>query len=535
MNLRVVALALIMFLCCQAAPFMVDVSAAGDSALEQLLEIFERRGAISSEEALSVREAIMKEEQDILKREEELKTKERQMQDRERILRERERTFAAEENASDKKGEVAEKQITRSTLASRQDAGVGEEEVQTPIPLAAQYNDGFCFATDDGESYSLCIGGLLQADYRYFNYDAEDPGKNRFDLRRTRMLMKGSLWRRFNYKFEYEFEGAGSRRLLDAYVDTNILTGVYIRAGQFKTPYGFEWSSKDKDMVFAERSMGSFLTPGRDLGIMAYGSMWQDTMNYGVGLFNGDGLDDATTGDEDSPEWTGRLVVSPFNHWKRPELKHLQLGGSFSYAKVDRTNVDATVKTAGLTPFFDVASSAKFNIIRDADVRTRYGAELSWTYGPLLLKSEYYQLKFKDITTSSNRFDVELVDYYVSLLWMITGENPVIMNGLLQPITPRQSLRRGGWGGLGLALRYDAFEADESVYDNLIFAGNSVAEATAYSVALNWYVDPFVKIILDYTRTDFDEPLLIARDSISGTAIYSDKEDVVTTRFQFKF
>jgi phosphate-selective porin len=151
------------------------------------------------------------------------------------------------------------------------------------------------------------------------------------------------------------------------------------------------------------------------------------------------------------------------------------------------------------------------------------------------LSGEYYQLNFNDVTTSADQFDVKLEDYYISLLWMLTGERPMLQNGILQPIRPDQNIWNGGLGGLGLALRYDVFEADESVYDNLIIVGNSVAQAKAYSVALNWYLDPYVKLILDYTNTRFDQPLLILRDSISGTAIYSKKEDVITTRFQFEF
>ena len=268
---------------------------------------------------------------------------------------------------------------------------------------------------------------------------------------------------------------------------------------------------------------------------MAHGSLWQDAVNYGIGLFNGDGEDNSTAGDEDSPTWVGRLVVSPFKHWKMPVLENLQVGGSFAYGKIDRTNVNIAVKTTGLTTFFDVASSAKFNIIRDADSRTRYGAEFAWPYGPLLLSGEYFQLDFKDITTSADQFDAKLDDYYVSLLWMISGEHPVISNGVLQPITPNRNIWNGGWGGIGLAMRYDVFKAGDSVYDNLIIAGNSVAEAKAFSVALNWYLDPYVKLIVDFTRTRFDQPLLISRDPINGTAIYSEQEDVVTTRFQFGF
>ena len=534
MNVRIIML-VFMLLGCQVVPGMVARSEAGSSALEQLLDIFEKKGAISTQEANSLRQVISEEEKELLKVQQELEAKEKYLLERERVLNERETAIGKREVSPMEKEEVIETGPEASSRTDRKEVGKNAQQVPTSIPLEARYKDGFCLAASDEEMVSLCIGGLLQADYRYFKYDNEDPDKNGFDLRRVRMLLKGSMLRHFDYKFEYEFEGAGSRRLLDAYVDANLLEEASFRVGQFKTPYSFEWLTKDKNLVFAERSMGAYLTPGRDLGVMAHGSLWQDAINYGIGLFNGDGMDDATTGDEDSPEWVGRLVVSPFKNWKHPELGHLQVGGSFGYAKIDRTNVNVSVKTTGLTPFFTVASSAKFNIIRDADTRTRYGAEFAWTYGPLLLSGEYFQLNFKDITTSADQFDAKLDDYYVSLLWMITGENPVILNGILQPIQPNQSIWNGGWGGLGLAMRYDVFEADESVYDNLIIVGNSVAQAKAYSVALNWYLDPYVKFILDYTRTDFDQPLLIARDPISGTAIYSEKEDVITTRFQFGF
>ena len=535
MIIRIIFMLVFTLVWCQVIPVMVTRSEAGSSALEQLIDIFEKRGAISSPEANSIRQAISEEEKELLKVKQELEAKEKYLLERERVLNERETAIGKKEAAPVEKEEVIETKTEASSQTDHKEIGKNDQQATTAIPLEARYKDGFCLTAPDEEMASLCIGGLLQADYRYFNYDNEDPGKNGFDLRRVRMLLKGSMLRHFDYKFEYEFEGAGSRRLLDAYVDANLLKEASFRIGQFKTPYSFEWLTKDKNLVFAERSMGVYLTPGRDLGVMAHGSLWQDAINYGIGLFNGDGMDDATTGDEDSPEWVGRLVVSPFKHWSKPALEHLQVGGSFGYSKIDRTNVNVTVKTTGLTSFFNVASSAKFNIIRDADTRTRYGAELAWTYGPLLLSGEYFRLDFKDITTSADQFDAKLEDYYISLLWMLTGERPVLRNGILQPIQPDQSLWNGGWGGLGLAVRYDVFKADDSVYDNLIIVGNSVAEAKAYSVALNWYLDPYVKLILDYTNTKFDQPLLIFRDSISGTAIYSEKEDVVTTRFQFEF
>ncbi|MCK4349188.1 MAG: hypothetical protein KAW47_11295, partial [Thermoplasmatales archaeon] len=114
-------------------------------------------------------------------------------------------------------------------------------------------------------------------------------------------------------------------------------------------------------------------------------------------------------------------------------------------------------------------------------------------------------------------------------------ERPTFQNGVLQPLKPDKTLWNGGWGALGLAFRYDVFRADGSAYENLITEGYSVREADSYSIALNWYLNPFTRLTFDVTRTTFDSPLLIYRDSLTGTAIYSDREDVLTGRFQFHF
>ena len=323
--------------------------------------------------------------------------------------------------------------------------------------------------------------------------------------------------------------------MLDAYVDTKIWPFLSFRVGQFKEPFSLELSTPDQNLFFAERSAGFFLTPFRDIGIMAFSNLWNDRIYYGLGIFNGDGLDEITGGDGDAPQLTGRLVYYPFGTQGVSFLGDLEVGGSFSFANIDRNNVNIQVATTGLTSFFDVASRAKFRIIREADQLTRYGAELGWAHGPVALMSEYFYNLYEGIQTSAEQFDIELTDYYISLLWMVTGEKPVFKNGIFQPIHPRKSLWHGGWGGLGLAFRYDAFEADENVYENLFVPGDSIRQADAYTFSVNWYLNSFVQLMLDYTRTEFDRPLLIARDSLTGTAIYSDKEDVLTGRFQFAF
>jgi phosphate-selective porin OprO/OprP len=496
--------------------------------LEQLLELLAEKSLINQEELERIKEAAVRDRERLTRKWKELEAREEALREREEQLKgkglrlQREKPIASTEAQ-------AEQAPTKAAQTSPD-----SPKIKTAIPLEISYDNGFCLNAPEHDA-ALCLGGLLQTDYRFYGYDDVDAQKDKFDLRRVRLRLAGHVSSRFDYKFEYEFQGAGSRNLLDAYGDAHILPYLSFRIGQFKEPFGLEQNTRDSDIFFAERSMGYFLTPQRDVGLMAHASLWNGRVDYAFGFFNGDGLDDTASGDVDAPEWTGRLVFAPFKHQKSNILQDLQVGGSGSYAPIDRNNVDIHVKTAGLTPFFDVSSMAKFNIIREVSDRSRLAAELAWAYSSFAFMGEYVNLTYRNIDTSSEKFDTTLQDYYLAFLWMITGENPSFRNGILQPIRPQRNLFDGGWGGLALALRYDHFIADKSVYDHLINAGDSVREAEAFTVAVNWYLSPLIRMTFDYTRTDFDQPLLIGRDALKGTSFFSDYEDSFTTRFQMGF
>ncbi|MDY6838717.1 MAG: porin [Thermodesulfobacteriota bacterium] len=533
---------LILILFASLALGTAQPSLATNLAIEKLLEIFEDKGVITASELQAINEAMAEDQKRLLRQEKEMDEREKTLKRWQKELEEKEAALKAKESA------LSHRQVSppgKLPAASTTVEGQGEapppktpslgKKTEEKTPVEASYKNGFCLNTFEPERFTLCLGGLLQADYRYYDYEEGDPEEDRFDLRRTRLLVTGEALGRYEYEFEYEFEGAEARNLLDAYVDAHLSPYASFRIGQFKEPFSLEHCNLDSLGFFAERSMGFYLTPRRDVGFMAHGSLLDDQVHYGLGIFNGDGLDDTPGGDVDSPEYTGRWVLAPFWGQEMPWWDSFQIGGSMSYAKIDRNNVEIQVKTTGMTTFFDVASRGKFNIIRDADDCFRYGAELAWTMGPVALAGEYFHVFYKDITTSAEQFDFEMDDYYVSLLWMLTGEKPILRKGVFQSISPKRSLWEGGCGAVGLAFRYDAFEADDIAYDVLVEAGNSVREADAYTIALNWYLDETVRLVLDATRTDFDQPLLIDRDPITGEAVYSDREDVFTGRFQFRF
>jgi phosphate-selective porin OprO/OprP len=501
---------------------------AQDSAFDTLIQILEEKRLLTEKEVEAIRGTVEQERERLL-------DKERELTEREEALRQREEELKAKEKAPEVRPEETG---VPSEEKGREGAPRGPSEEEEPgkaIPIKVSFKDGLRFTSEEPEQFNLHLGGLLQADYRAFDYDHAEPGKNGFDIRKARLLLEGQFLDRFDYGFQYEFQGVESKNLLDGYVGARLVPELGLRVGQFKEPFSLQHVTSDRNTFFAERSIGYYLTPLRDIGVMAHGSVWGDAINYGVGFFNGDGRDGLTRGEEDALEVTGRVAVKPFAHSPWPLLQNLQVGGSMSHARIDNTNVQINVKTAGLTTFFDVASGSKFGMIRDADTRTRQGAEFGWAFGPFAIQGEYIDLGYEDVMTSAKRFDIDLEDTYVAGLWMITGERPTFERGVFQPIKPRKNFLNGGWGALGLALRYDTFEADEDVYVNLVQEGISVREAEAYTVALNWYLNPYARLILDYTTTEFDRPLLIRRDTLTGETEFSDEEEVITARFQLGF
>lgn len=516
---------------------------AEGQALLELLDLLRQNGAISKEQATKIKATSAKDQKALAEREKALAEREKALFQKEQAFKAKQEARSPDQNNMVQPAGRApdarlaeEKQDVTTTKAETKKSVQEVSQNKKTFPLEAVFDDGFYLRTREKDLFELRIGGLLQVDYRYFNYEgAGDPDKDRFDIRTARLLLAGRFYHRFSYKFQYEFQGAGGRRLLDAYLDARVAPFVSFRVGQMKTPFSLEQYTSVKNIIFAERSMGFLLTPLRDVGLMAHASFWKDRIYYGAGLFNGDGLDDTVGGDSDSPEFTGRIVYAPFRNMNIPLLNWFQVGGSYSFAKADRNNVKIIDVTSGLTEFFNVNSAAKFNIIRDVDARTRYGAELAWAYGPVLAWGEYINLQFSDVKTSDAQFDINLKDYYGALMWMVTGEKPTLKHGVIQAIRPDRNLFQGGWGALGIAFRYDHFDAGDSAYEYLVEPGTSVRKATAYTIGLNWYLNPYIRVLLNATRTNFDRPLLIEKDSLTGETVYSDMEDVITGRVQLQF
>ncbi len=402
----------------------------------------------------------------------------------------------------------------------------------------AGYKGGFYIKSEEEGGIEMRLGGSFQSDYRY--YAESERSDNRFDIRRARLIFNGQLTRWFRFGMEYEFQGNETSNLVDAFGEFVYGTSG-IRFGQFKEPFSLEILEKNKAIMFAERSMGYYLSPGRDVGIMGYTSLFKERLHFSAGLFNGDGDDGSARGNEhDEPEAAARLVIAPFKQINNKWIESFQFGGSGTFVKADNLNIDLRVKSAGMADtsrnIYELTHNTKFGVIESVDERIRTGIEAAWAFGPFALQAEKRWFTYKNLNPvgSTPESDADFSTWYVSAAWALTGENHYFSQGLLKAVYPDRFFNpsENTWGAFVLAARIEHFSGDKDWINPVSHV--SVEEADGFSIALNWIMFPMCRLVADYSYTDFSDPIKV-RVLPDGSTDYIDEENCVTLRLSMDF
>jgi phosphate-selective porin OprO/OprP len=169
-----------------------------------------------------------------------------------------------------------------------------------------------------GTEDRLAVGGFLQ-----LQADALDRGDSRFTssndrfyIRRARFNLSGKLQDRVDFRVELELAGslaetsAYRAQATDAWVAIDLAPYARLRAGQLKTPFGYEQLSSDLKAFTIERSLANDrLTFSRQIGLQLEGLI-HDRVTYAAGAFNGSGTN-TNANDNDSFLWAARVATRP--------------------------------------------------------------------------------------------------------------------------------------------------------------------------------------------------------------------------------
>jgi phosphate-selective porin OprO/OprP len=130
------------------------------------------------------------------------------------------------------------------------------------------------------------------------------------------------------------------------------------------------------------------------------------------------------------------------------------------------------------------------------------------------------------LATGGARTEAEVRAWQVAASWMLTGESASFRGP-----TPRNPFRpsAGGWGALEVAARFHRWEIEDDVFAaGFASATASPEQADAWTLGLSWYLNPFVKLVLNYERTEFEG---------GGAVLGTDRpdEEALLTRFQLSY
>ncbi len=185
------------------------------------------------------------------------------------------------------------RQLEAENRQLRQELGVGGSGAASVKPA--------------GKESVLTINGLVQVQGEFGDKgDSRGSANDRFRLRRLRLGAAGRFLEEFDFKIEGEYVGT-SASLTDGYINWSHFAWANVKAGQFKSPFGYEFLAADPKLLLVERTFGTDrLTLGRQVGVQINGDFFEKRLSYAAGAFNGNGMN-VTTNDNENFNYVGRL------------------------------------------------------------------------------------------------------------------------------------------------------------------------------------------------------------------------------------
>lgn len=378
-------------------------------------------------------------------------------------------------------------------------------------PVVTVGTKGFSLESPDGD-FKLRMRSLVQADSRFYFDDGGVPANDGFLIRRARMEFIGSLYDKFEYRIMPEFAGT-TPSLLDAWLSWKIDPAFIIQAGKVRLPIGLERFQSRESNLMTEFGYPTSLVPNRDIGANIQGAVLGGKLDYYLGAFNGtpDGGSIVTDADDDKT-LAARVFAHPFLTSDIDGLRGLGIGLAGTYGNAEGT--PAGYRTVGQQTFF----SWRAGVVDDGTV-WRLVPQLYYYNGPLGIQAEY-AISSQQVKTAAAFDTLDNTAWQVTASYVLTGEDSTFKG-----VKPKHNVGFGGdpgWGAWQVVARVSELDIDDNAFPLYANPLTAAAKVTSYGGGINWYLNPQVRISLDYNLSQFDGAG--KRD-----------EHVLISRFQYRF
>jgi phosphate-selective porin OprO/OprP len=386
-----------------------------------------------------------------------------------------------------------------------------------PVPLQTNFGNGFQLQTDD-EEFRLQVHVLSQVEARVWGNGRQVPPNSGFFFPRQRFFFNGRITRPIEYVFSIN-RGLNSLDLLDAFLNYHPDDRFQVRFGRYMTPLTYDqFAIRPMWLPTPERSLFTTnLGLNRQIGLMAWGFLFDHRLDYAAGVFNGsrNSFQSLSHG----KDFISYLNARPFQEseslWY---LKYLNVGTSVAFGRQDQSPVPAALRVGAVSPDAAIPGVATvpflvFNqdVIERGD-RLLGSVHAAYFFRGLSLMGEW-QYGYGSYATAARPSPVAVPfsGFYVTAAYFLTGEH-VDARIMVQPRRPLIPTGRGqvrGPGALEAVARVSELRVGESVFTGGFADPNLWSKsAVTTEVGVNWYWNEHFKIYTFWLHGDFGEPVV---------------------------
>ena len=387
-------------------------------------------------------------------------------------------------------------QLEQENAQLKQQAELNEDRlgtVETRAAKTAQFGWAPTISDPNG-NFTFKPRGVIDVDAAVFSsheggYDYNDGTA----FRRLRLGFEGTAFKWFNYRAEVDFAG-NAVNITDAYLQYTKIPKTVLTIGQHKAPFGLESNNSDNYNMFIERGMftNAFGNAGaeRRIGISAAYAP-KENINIAGGLFGDNESISRGSGAAPGESWgvNGRATWEPV--FETGRIIHLGISGFYRDRLKSGDVPDAVRLNDRPNIRIDNGNIADTGVITNVRSMHYAGAEAAGVFGPLTVAGEAGRLWLDRFGADNARFS----GYYGYAAYMLTGETRPFKGGNFDRIRPFHELGNGGLGAFEVALRYDHLNLGDTPV--AARAGNQASSMTA---GLNWYFNPYAKLMFNWVR-----------------------------------
>jgi phosphate-selective porin OprO/OprP len=356
------------------------------------------------------------------------------------------------------------------------------------------------------------------------------------NFRRARFGIDGRLYKDFDYALIYEFGGSGAEdtgHIQEAWAQYTGLKPFRIKLGAFEPNIGLAAAVSTSQMPLMERPAAAEIARN-----VAAGDSRSALQVAGNGIFGeGDSglatrwfLSTAVTGNTvstfnanassfsaqpfgEQQAWIGRVALAPFasTDWQA----HFGLNAQYVFHPNDATGSTNPRYPVQLRDRPELRIDGT-RLIDTGAIDARhvavYGAEAGLTVRNFLIEGEYFKYNIdRRITTATALGDPRFDGWYVQGVYVLTGEprpyNPAEARFDAPKMNYNFNPAAGTWGALEVAARYS--DVNLNWHDGARGAATPTGgirggEQKIATVGLNWYLNPDIRFMLDYSHVEID-------------------------------